>query len=240
MISIFTSSYNHSKYLGECIESVLSQSYSNFEYLLYDDGSTDNSWDIIKKYAKMDSRIRAFKLDKNPNLGVVINRSLQAYVGDAWLWCPSDDFWMPNLLEEKVEFHKQYPNCVSYSYWYEIDEKGTVINRKQTKNYTPEEFSKEVWVSSPIGFTGIWIPRMVFEEVGAFPEHLQFSEDFYWMIKATIDGVNFRCIPKYLYKKRKHSNRTTNRNIHKILENIPVIRTDLMNYKKKKEDCNDT
>ena len=231
MLTVFTPSYNDSEYLPLSIESVLSQTYTDYEYLIYDDGSTDNSWEIIQHYAKQDRRIKPFYLEKTDNVGVVINKSLMHYKGDAWLWCPGDDIWLPNLLEEKYHFHQAHPDCISYSDWIVIDEFGNEVTEIHPNRFTPSEFRDVVWHDCPIGFTGIWIPRNVFNVVGLFPEHLKFSEDFYWMIKATIHGVDFRCVPEILYKKRKHLNSTTNKNIDSILANIPVIRQELMRYK---------
>lgn len=234
-VSVFTSSFNHGKYLPQAIESVLGQTYQDFEYLLFDDGSTDNTWDVIQEYAEKDNRIRAFRLPKQKNVGVVINRSIQEAVGDVWSWCPADDSWLPELLEKKVVFQKQHPDSVIYHDWFIMDEKGVVNRSYSVKPMTPDQFSQIVWSKSPIGFTGIFIPTKIFEVAGPFPEHLGFSEDFYWMIKATIHKVPFRHLPEKLHRKRKHPNSLTKKNLQKILGNIPKIRADLMKYKKKLE-----
>jgi hypothetical protein len=95
-----------------------------------------------------------------------------------------------------------------------------------------KEFSKAVWKSSPIGFTGIWIPVDIIRTMDLeFPEHLHFSEDFYWMIKATIYGVEFIGVNRHLHYKRKHLDATTARNIDAILDQIPRIRKELAEYK---------
>lgn len=229
MITVFTSSYNHGKYLSESIESVLNQTYNNFEYLIYDDGSTDNSWDIIKDYASRDSRIKAFKLEKTPNVGYVINDSLKKTKGDYWVWCPGDDILSHNLLEECLLFSYQYPNSVLYNDWIVIDSNGKHL-AQYSPSFSPEEFNKQVWISSPICFVGIWIPMTAFKKAGLFPLHLPYSEDFYWMIKATIDGVEFRHLPKTLHKRRTHNNSLTSRNINDIINNVPKIRNDLKKY----------
>ena len=91
--TIFTSCYNQAAYLSEAIASVLNQTYTDFEYLLYDDGSTDNTWEIIQSYAAKDSRIKAVKLDKQKNVACVLNVSIRDMSTDFWLWCPSDDVW---------------------------------------------------------------------------------------------------------------------------------------------------
>ena len=64
-ITIFTPNYNKSKFLPETIESVLSQTYTNFEYIIVDDCSTDNSWEIIQSYAAKDNRIKSYRNELN-------------------------------------------------------------------------------------------------------------------------------------------------------------------------------
>jgi glycosyltransferase involved in cell wall biosynthesis len=234
MITVFTSSFNHGKYLRQSIESVLNQKYQDFEYLIYDDGSTDDSWDIIEKYNKIDGRIKAFKLDKCKNVAEVVNKSLEIYKGDYWVWCPGDDKLTPNALYECSLLTVDHPNDVFYNDWLFIDLMDNVIGSGKF-HVTPEEFNEEVWRSSPICFVGIWIPRTVWNLVGGFPEQYNYSEDFWWMIKATIDGVKFRHIPQYLHYRRNHANSTTHRNIDAILRQIPVIRAELQKYKESKK-----
>lgn len=210
--TIFTSCYNQAEHLPQAIESVLNQTHTDFEYLLYDDGSTDNTWEIIQSYAAKDPRIKAMKLDKQKNVACVINRSTRNMSTDFWLWCPSDDVWAKNLLEVKAEYAVKRPDKVIYSNFIHIDEKGSEIGRTTIAPRTPDEFILAVESSSPIGFTGILIPKSVFDLVGPFPEHFWFSEDFYWMYKAaTLDKVDFIGDDRFLYYKRIHDNRETNR-----------------------------
>lgn len=237
LLTVFTSSYNHGKFLEEAIESVLEQTYGNFEYLLYDDGSTDNTWDIMQSYAKQDTRIVCKRMEKQSTKAPVLNDSIRNFRGDVWTWCPADDIWFPTLLEDKALFAKQYLDSVIYSRYEIINPEGKHIKLVHTPDYTPEKFNELVWEISPIGFTGIWIPRTVFDKTGLFPEHGYLSEDFYWMIKATIDGVVFRCIPKVLYCKRKHPGSVTAKNYKKVISDIPKIREELRQYKESKDDA---
>ena len=72
-LTIFSPNFNNEKYISETIKSIINQTYSNFEYLIIDDGSTDNSWEIIQKYAKKDKRIKILRNEKN--LGIVKTRN---------------------------------------------------------------------------------------------------------------------------------------------------------------------
>ena len=237
MITVFTSCYNQGCFLAEAIESVLSQTYKDFEYLLYNDGSTDNSWEIMQKYAKRDARIRCFNLEKQKNVGTVINKSFTDMKGDAWVWCPADDIFLPNLLQVKIEENSIDSNCILYNDWVIIDEKGNEGEKRITLKGDKDFFINLVKMLSPIGFTGIFVPKIILEKVGNFPEHLQFSEDFYWMLKAAlVDNVYFKGIPQILHKKRRHGNRLTNRNSAYMIENVKNIREQINLILKEKQD----
>lgn len=228
-VSVFTSSYNHRRFLRQAIESVLNQTYRDFEYLLIDDGSTDDSYKIMSEYT-IDKRVTAIQVEKQSNIGVVLNKGINILSGDYWSWLPADDYWATNLLEEKIKFAEQCPNAVIYDDFFIVDEWGGGVGQVDIKQMTTQEFNKEVWVNSPIGFTGIFIPMGVFKTQGIyFPEHLDFSEDFYWMIDATIHGVPFLHIPKRLHYKRTHPNSMTSQRYSDIIANIPKIREELRN-----------
>lgn len=229
MISVFTSSHNHGEFLAAAIESVIAQTYTDLEFLVYDDGSSDRTWSVIEQYAERDPRIRPFRLSKQPNVGVVVNRSLRDASGSVWVWCPADDILLPELLERKAELAELYPDAVIYSHGNLMDEGGKVHGRVDPPPWTPEEFRKVIQDKCPIGLTGLWVPMAVFDRVGGFPEHLLYSEDFYWMLKACREGVDFRCVRQTLYHKRKHGNSLTGRHQKEIVANISRIREEVRN-----------
>lgn len=232
MITVVTPCYNQAEYLESAIQSVRNQTETNFEYLLIDDGSTDNTWEIMQKYEQEDERIRCIQLDKQPNVGVVLNRSVREANGDYWVWCPADDRLHPHLLKKKTHVAQTHPDAVMYSDWECIDGQNNVLEQHLVRGkWTPKEYEKIVWIGiSPIGFTGIWIPITVFDRVGNFPANLSYSEDFEWMIRATIHHVEFICVPEILYQKRLHPNTTTRRNIEDILKQGPKIKNNLRGY----------
>lgn len=229
MISVFISSYNHGDFLAAAIESVLAQTYTDLELLVYDDGSSDCTWSVIEQCAERDSRIRPFRLDKQPNVGVVVNRSLRDAKGSVWVWCPADDLLLPDLLRRKSELAQLYPSAVIYSHGRLMDKDGVMRGTVAPPPWTPKEFRKVVQDKCPIGLTGLWVPMEVFDRVGGFPEHLSYSEDFYWMLTACREGVDFRCVHQILYYKRKHGNSLTGRHQKEIVANISCIREEVRN-----------
>ena len=82
-ITVFTPNYNKEKFLPETIESILNQSYRNFEYIIVDDCSTDDSWAIIQKFAKKDTRIKAYRNESNLKIVKTRNKGLTLSSKDA-------------------------------------------------------------------------------------------------------------------------------------------------------------
>ena len=104
LISVIVPIYNSSKYLDECIQSILHQTYKNLEIILVDDGSTDDSLEICEKYAKEDSRIKIVHKE-NGGLSSARNAGLDVVSGDYLMFCDADDFYLENsceLLEKEI------------------------------------------------------------------------------------------------------------------------------------------
>lgn len=104
LVSIITASYNCSDFIGEMIRSVQAQTYGNWELLISDDCSTDDSREVIERFAKEDSRIRLFKLPKNGGPGIARNNSIKEAKGKFIAFCDSDDRWTPEKLERQLKF----------------------------------------------------------------------------------------------------------------------------------------
>lgn len=126
LVSIITPSYNSSKYIAETIEGVLSQTYPNWELLITDDCSTDNSIEVINEYVQQDTRIKLLKLDINSGAGVCRNNSIEAAKGRYIAFCDSDDVWMPQKLEKQLELMEKIGCALSYSSYMQMNEEGNV------------------------------------------------------------------------------------------------------------------
>ena len=128
-ISIITPVYNCEKLIEKTIECVLNQTYKNWEWILVDDCSPDNSAIIIKKYAKNDNRIKYFKLNKNGGAAVARNKALAESTGRFIAYLDADDLWRNDKLEKQVKFmlENQYSfTCTDYE---KIKETGDSLNK---------------------------------------------------------------------------------------------------------------
>lgn len=128
-ISIITPVYNCEKLIEKTIECVLEQTYKNWEWLLVDDCSPDDSAIIIKKYAKNDNRIKYFKLSENSGAAVARNKALAESTGRFVAYLDADDLWKSDKLEKQVKFmlENQYSfTCTDYE---KITETGNSLNK---------------------------------------------------------------------------------------------------------------
>ena len=130
-VAIIIPVYNSYKYLKDCIESVISQTYKNLEIILVDDGSTDNSLSIIKKYAKLDKRIKFCSI-KNSGVSNARNTGLKMATSNKIIFIDSDDIVIEKLVETLI---KESENSDFVMCGYEVDD---IINKKQYKYPCPQ------------------------------------------------------------------------------------------------------
>jgi len=137
MVSIITPCYNASQYISYTIDSVLKQTYPNWELIIVDDCSTDNSSDIIKQFISGDTRIKYFKTD-NPSGSPVLPRNIgiEKATGRYIAFLDSDDIWLPTKLEEQLKLFKDDKTAVAFSNYEKMNEAG---DRNQRIIIAPKE-----------------------------------------------------------------------------------------------------
>lgn len=128
LVSIITPSYNSSIFIKETINSVLAQSYQNWEMIIVDDVSSDNSIQVIEKFIVNDNRIKLIQLEKNSGAAVVRNKAIEIAEGKYIAFLDSDDLWLPEKLEKQIEFMEKNNSALSYSNYNLIDEEGNDLN----------------------------------------------------------------------------------------------------------------
>ena len=134
LVSIVMVNYNHEDFLKEAIDSVLQQTYKNWELIIVDDGSTDQSVDIIKGYD--DERIKPVFLSENGHICQATNIGLKKVQGDLVARLDSDDIWRQDKLERQVDFFNKNPNSnVCFTKLDIIDENSNIINDKMADLY---------------------------------------------------------------------------------------------------------
>lgn len=122
LVSIIMPSYNTAPYISSSIQSVINQTYNNWELIIVDDCSTDNTEDVLSEIK--DERIRFFKNEKNSGAAVSRNKALREAKGQWVAFLDSDDLWMPDKLEKQIRFMMDNGYSFSYTNYKEIDTDG--------------------------------------------------------------------------------------------------------------------
>lgn len=124
MVSIIMPTYNSAQYVSESIKSIISQSYENWELLITDDCSTDDTMSIISAFSKQDNRIKIFKTPQNEGAGIARNKSIHEACGRFIAFCDSDDIWKSEKLSTQLSFMAANNVDICYSSYIECDEDG--------------------------------------------------------------------------------------------------------------------
>ena len=126
-VSIITPTYNSEEFISETITSIINQTYTNWELLITDDCSSDDTLKIIDFFQKKDNRIKLLRLDTNQGAGVARNNSIKDSKGKFIAFCDSDDQWKPDKLEKQIHFIKANNLVFTYSSYDVTDESGNFI-----------------------------------------------------------------------------------------------------------------
>ena len=124
MVSIITPVFNCEKFLSECIDSVINQTFKEWELILVDDCSTDQSKSIIKDYVLKDSRIKFYFFDKNVGAGVARNKGIRIAQNRFIAFLDSDDYWHKDKLRLQIDFMLKNDTSFSYTRYYQLDKEN--------------------------------------------------------------------------------------------------------------------
>ena len=205
LVSIITPVYNASRYITETIESVLAQTYPDWELLLSDDCSTDDSMAIANSYHQMDGRVKLLTSEENTGPAGCRNRAIQAARGKYIAFLDSDDLWIPDKLELQVEFMNRGGYDVSFSAYQKIDEQSKNIGGQI---YVPFSVNYEELLNSNV------IPCLTAmydaERLGKFYMEDIGHEDYLYWLKILKEGYVAHGIDRLLAYYRVRSDSLSN------------------------------
>lgn len=205
-ISVLMSVYNGARFLPDAIESVLAQTMSYFQFIIVDDGSTDLTPEILRKYQEKDQRIVVLS---QPNCGIPasLNRAITTANTELLAHLDADDKALPFWLEKQMEFLGQYPdNSVVCSYAYLIDADGKRIG----KSRNPIDVKRGIAEMNPELFLDVIHSTVLMRkskllEVGGYRKGQRYLEDRDLWGRLVTAGQSIRCNPEMLVEYRVHS-----------------------------------
>jgi glycosyltransferase involved in cell wall biosynthesis len=229
-VSIIIPIYNAEKYLNECIESALNQTYEEIEVIAINDGSTDNSLKILEKYA---DKIRIFS-KQNGGTASAFNLGIKNMTGEWFKWLSADDVLYPNAVEELISEAKKLNdnNTILYSNYDIIDSESKTVKQFIEPNYNElEGFEINLILLNHFvgnGTTSL-IHKSAFDKYGTFDENIGFAEDYeLWLRLCVLHNFRLYLIPKILAKYRVHETQLTKVKLGESLENSRKIRNMIL------------
>lgn len=139
LVSIITPTYNCGKFIGETIESIQAQTYENWEMVIVDDRSTDNTEEVVAAYQEKDQRIRYHKLEVNSGAAVARTKAMELANGQYMAFCDSDDLWTKDKLQKQLDFMKKTGHAFTCTSYEQVDEEskslGKIIKPIEKCNY---------------------------------------------------------------------------------------------------------
>ena len=204
-ISIIMGVYNGERFLREAIESILKQTYSDFEFIICNDCSTDNSMEIIQEYLNLDKRIIVLNNEVNSGLAASLNKCLQVARGEFVARMDCDDSSLPNRFEKQLEWLHNHENvCVVGSAVEYIDDNSHVYAKQIIEEIQFFEL-KDVVCFSRVVHPSVMMRREHIIEVGGYTvnELTSRAEDYDLWCKLCEKGYVIANIPQILFQYRE-------------------------------------
>ncbi|MDE7322610.1 MAG: glycosyltransferase [Lachnospiraceae bacterium] len=225
-VSIILTNYNKASFVGKAIESILNQTYDDFELIIVDDGSSDNSMEILKKYAQTDARIKLFSFETNKGIPSAHNYGIENASGEYCAMIDCDDFWEKDKLEKQIVFleeHLDYGACFS---WINIiDENDQQVASEECEfrdvmwnsaNHTQGEWLRIFFTEGcKLSNSSMVIRKNVLQQVGLYSYGLKQLQDYDLFVRI-LKQCNVYVIPEKLVNYRWFMGKIKNTSVDNI------------------------
>ena len=215
LISVVMPTFNAEIYIARAIESILGQSFTNFELVIVDDCSTDKTLSIARKYATSDKRIRIVRNEKNLKIAKSLNRAVKISKSDIIARMDADDISDPRRLELQYRVLKLRPKvAVVGANMIVVDEKGEVISKRRYPTES-KELKKVLFRYSAFAHPVVMFRKRVFEEFGGYIENVFPVEDLDLWFKIG-SKYQFATVPRFLLKYTLYTTSSSHKNLKSI------------------------
>lgn len=242
LVSVVMPVYNAGDFLVDAIESILAQTYKNFEFIIVDDASIDGSWQIIQKYKKLYPKIiKTIRMDQNLNRGgdVCANEGLKLAKGKYVARMDADDVAYPQRLEKQVEFLESHPKIFLVGSNADvIDKHGRIIGEKLEPD-TPKKIYEAYFGFHPMIHPTCLYKRLLGKKTFYYDIRYSANNDYYTFSQLICQGKKFVNLPEKLLMYRIHGNNATFVNLKEKFMNSLKIRLSMVKkfgYKPRAKD----
>lgn len=213
LVSVIIPTHNRAALLAEAIDSVLQQTFSDFELIIVDDGSTDNTPQVVAAYD--DPRIAYIRQDGQER-GAARNRGVAAAKGEFITFLDDDDWFLPHKLAVQVPYLQAHPEVgMVISGWDRVKEDGTVVRAERPWLHHPEPVLRDWLFAAMCHVAAMLMRRSWFERVGGFNQEIISGEDTYLWYCLARAGCPTGWVPEVVFRQRLHGSNSV-RNINNI------------------------
>lgn len=224
LVSIIIPCYNVARYLTDSVQSVIEQTYQNWELILVDDCSNDEgkTQAVCRSLAERDKRIRYLQASVNRGAGVARNMGIDAAVGDYIAFLDADDWWYPNKLAHQLVFMQNNGYDFTCTYYMQAD---ASLNDKKEVHLPLRQTFSDMLNGCHIGTPGVMYNRHTLGDI-RMPE-LRFAEDWGMWLRLVHRTGGIYCLPEALWKYRMTAASTSSFRIHTVLDVLRMYREEL-------------
>jgi teichuronic acid biosynthesis glycosyltransferase TuaG len=222
MISIITATYNSSQEILATYHSICAQTNSEWEWLITDDCSSDNTFEIITKLSEQDNRVLVFKNEHNSGAAVSRNKSISNATGDFIAFIDSDDLWFPDKLQRQLDFMGENINF-SFTAYELISEVGEPLNQTVDANQNGAfDYEDMLRKKATLGCSTVMIRREAFKDL--FMPLLRTGQDYATWLKLLKTGNKAYLLNEVLTSYRIMPNSISRNKIKKAMRQWHIYR----------------
>lgn len=218
-ISIILPCYNGADMLGGAIESIQAQTFKDWELIIVNDCSTDNTLEVANAYATKDKRIRVFSNEHNSKLPATLNHGFREARGEYWTWTSDDNLLLPDFCQEMSRYLDEHPEVgFVVGDEYIIDAEGNIIR----ESIKPDNIRAKLPLNNYVGATFMY-RKEIAQQTGEYRTDLFLVEDYeYWLRMSFLTEMGH--VNKILYKYRHHNRSLTATRKQEIAERLVRMR----------------
>lgn len=229
LVSVALITFNHVRFIEECLLSILGQTFQNFEIVIADDYSTDGTADILESYQqRFPSKVRFLHRDRNVGVTKNHNRAFNECRGKYIAWMSGDDIMLPNKLERQVDFLESHPDCdICY---HDLEYFESASGRRlflKSEIDTPRNGNVDTVVKYGCVNGGVSnVVRRIAAPRNGFDERVPIASDWLFWVETLLNGGKIHYLDEVLARHRRHENNVTSDSIR--TPSLPEIQDHLI------------
>ena len=228
LVSVVMSAWNEERYVGKTIESILKQTFIDFEFIIVNDGSTDKTQQVLDDFASRDKRVKIIVNEANMYIARSLNRGIQSAQGEYVAIIDAADAAHPMRLEKQVRFlqaHRDVYLVGTYAYW--VDEGGNIIGEWKV----PQVIEKSrLYIPQIAVHPSIMIRKELFDKIGFYDVNSDVSVEFELYLRVSRHRLGIANIPEFLTYVTLRDKGVTHTNLRTIQWNQFKIKLQYLPY----------